>query len=141
MKALKRCALVLALLVASTPLLADDLTGSDFFLCTAVQATVCLESGDCESGPPWILNIPQFIQVDLKNKKLSTTRASGENRSTQIKHLERDGGLIILQGAEGGRAFSFFITEETGLTSIAVAASGKSVAAFGACTPMSGPGK
>ena len=92
--------------------------------------------GECAGGPSWILNIPQFIEVDLNERTLSTTAASGELRSTRIKNLEREDGVIVVQGFEQGRAFSFLITEETGMASIAVARDGLGVVVFGACTPM-----
>jgi hypothetical protein len=114
----------------------DDLTGQDHILCTAVQATKCTADGDCTSEPPWNLNIPQFLEVNLKDRKVSTTPASGENRATPIKSLERENGLILLQGTEGGRAFSFVIVENTGMASIAVARDALTVSVFGACTPM-----
>ena len=128
--------LAAGLLVLATNVKADELTGADRFLCSAAQATVCSIDGSCASEPPWKLDIPQFIEVDLGEKTLSTTEASGENRSTPIKNLERDEGMIVLQGYENGRAFSFVIAEEDGMASIAVARDGLSVAVFGACTPM-----
>lgn len=115
---------------------ADDLTGSDRLLCAAVQATYCLEDGDCAIDLPWNLNIPEFIEIDLVEKRLSTTAASGSNRATAIEHLSRQDGIIVLQGFEMGRAFSFVITEETGQLSVAVAREGRVVAVFGACTPL-----
>jgi hypothetical protein len=115
---------------------ADDLRGADKILCTSVQAMVCLADGDCEIGAPWSWNIPQFIEVDLTAKKMSSTKASGEVRSTPIKNLEREGGQIFLQGVERGRAFSFAIDEETGMVSAAVAREGAAVSVFGACTPL-----
>jgi hypothetical protein len=131
----KLCCSALAALLAG-PALADDLRGSDRFLCTAVQATVCVMGGDCEVGSPWDYNIPQFIEVDLEAKKLSTTKSSGEGRSTPIRSIEREGGTIFLQGMEGGRAFSFVIAEETGMVSVGVARDGVTVGVFGACTPL-----
>ena len=127
--------MILAGCVAVTPAAADDLEGADAILCTAVQATRCFADGDCVSGPPWNWNIPQFIRVDLKSKELSTTKASGEYRTTPIKNYIREDGLIILQGTQNARAFSFVIAEESGMTSIAVAGDGLSVTVFGACTP------
>ena len=124
------------LVLVATTLPADDLTGSEQFLCSSVEVTICTALGPCASEPPWNLNVPQFIEVDLKAKTLSTTEASGENRSTPIKNLERHGGLIFLQGVEKGRAFSFVIAEEDGMASIAVARDGLSVSVFGSCTPM-----
>ena len=124
--------------IASLPAAAsaDDLTGQDRILCTAVEVTRCLESGSCSSELPWNLNIPQFIEIDLKAKTFSTTKASGENRATAIRTQIREEGLLVLQGFEAGRAFSFVIHEESGMASVAVARDGLTVSIFGACTPM-----
>jgi hypothetical protein len=126
---------MLVLGASMLPASADDLTGVDRFLCAAVQATKCTES-DCDVAPPWTWNIPQFIEVDLRSKTLSTTKASGEARSTPVKHLERENGLIVMQGTEAGRAFSFVIKEQTGFASMAVAREGVTVGVFGSCTPL-----
>jgi hypothetical protein len=126
----------LVVALAASGLWADDLTGASRFLCASVQATKCVEGGACGIDLPWNLNIPEFIEVDLTAKKLSTTAASGENRATPIAHLARENGLIVLQGFEMGRAFSFVITETTGHVAVAVATEGRAVAVFGACTPL-----
>ena len=122
---------------AMLPAWADNLKGADRFLCASVLATRCTEE-DCETAPPWSWNIPEFIEVDLRARTMSTTRASGEARATPVKHLERESGLIVLQGTEAGRAFSFVITEETGALSAAVAREGITVGVFGSCTPIPG---
>jgi hypothetical protein len=127
---------VLLLMLAASPALADDLTGSRTVLCTTVQTTVCFDEGECITGPPWRWNIPQFIIVDLEQGELRTTKASGENRTTPIKNMERSDGQIVLQGVELRRAFSFVIHESSGEASIAVALDGVAIAAFGACTPF-----
>jgi len=115
---------------------ADDLTGVSRFLCASVQATVCSADGECVVDLPWNLNIPEFIEVDLETKALSTTAASGENRTTPIEHLKRIDGSIVFHGFEMGRAFSWVITESTGLVTAAVATDGLAVSVFGACTPL-----
>ena len=120
----------------SSAAFADDLTGQNRILCTAVEVTRCMESGTCSSELPWNLNIPQFIEIDLTAKTFSTTKASGENRATAIRTQIREEGLLVLQGFEAGRAFSFVIHEESGMVSVAVARDGLTVSIFGACTPM-----
>ena len=122
---------IAALFTVPTP--ADDLRGADKLLCTAVQATRCSADDECRSGPPWNWNIPQFIEVDLKKKKLAA--ASGENRVTPIKNLERNDDVLYLQGVEGGGAFSFVIDEATGSLSVAVATQAGTTMVLGACTP------
>ena len=115
---------------------ADDLSNQNLILCTAVTAMHCHEDGECVTDVPWNLNIPQFVQINLNAKTLSTTKASGENRSTPIRTLTREKGEICLQGYEGGRAFSFVINESSGLMAVGVAADGRVVSVFGACTPI-----
>jgi len=134
----KYAAMAVAFWIVSTAVPADDLTGAKVFLCSTATVSACSDDGECTSGLAWNLNIPQFIEVDLAKKVLSTTEASGENRSTPIKNLERENGLIILQGAENGRAFSWVITEETGVATVSVAKDGQGVVVFGACTPIPG---
>jgi hypothetical protein len=138
MKRLRVSGLVVMLALTVPVVWADDLTGSSKFLCAAVQATQCREGGECGIDLPWNLNIPQFIQVDLDAKRLSTTQASGQNRATAIAHLSRADGFIVLQGFEMGRAFSFVIAEQTGRATVTVATGGRAVVVFGACTPLSG---
>ncbi|MDH3626752.1 MAG: hypothetical protein OEV00_02670 [Acidobacteriota bacterium] len=127
---------ILALLVTASISMADDLTGADAILCSAAQATICDEEEGCESGPPWAWNIPLFIEIDLAKKTMGTTAASGEDRSTPIRTLERTDGMIFLQGIEQGRAFSFVIDETHGLMTVAVAREAATVSVFGACTPI-----
>ena len=135
------CGLTFAviLVLAGQPAWADDLTEANRFLCAAVQATVCYEDGECEIDLPWNLNIPAFIEVDFDAKRLSSTTASGLNRTTPIKHVDRQDGTIVLQGFEMGRAFSWVITEATGQVTVAVAFEGAAVAVFGSCTPLESP--
>src|SRR5215475_5261902 len=136
MRLIHRSFWIAAALALPASALADDLKNQQLILCTAVTAMHCHEDGDCTVDVPWNLNIPQFIQINLEKKTLSTTKASGENRSTPIRNLVREGGQIVLQGLEGGRAFSFVINEESGLLSVGVAADGRVVSVFGACTPI-----
>jgi len=143
MKPLRVSGLVVMLALTAPVVWADDLTGSSSFLCAAVQATKCLEGGECMIDVPWNLNIPEFIEIDLNAKRLSTTQASGQNRATTIEHLSRRDGTIVLQGFEMKRAYSFVITEQTGRVAVAVATEGRVVSVFGACTTLTsaaGPG-
>jgi len=68
---------------------------------------------------------------------MTTTKASGLNRSTEAKSVERADGTITLHGTQAGRAFSAVITEATGVITLAVALDDTGVIIFGACTPLS----
>jgi hypothetical protein len=131
-------ALVMVLVMAGHATWADDLTGAGRFLCASAQATVCFEDGECAADLPWNLNVPEFIEVDLVDRRLSTTAASGSNRTTPIEHIVRQNGVIVIHGFEAGRAFSWVISETTGRLTATLAADGASVAVFGTCTPLPG---
>ena len=81
-------------------------------------------------------NVPDFIEVDLEAGMLKTTEASEENRQTPISRIIREDGLIVLQGLEMGRAFSFTIEEAGGTMTAVAARNGLFVGAFGVCTPL-----
>ena len=121
-------------LAVSGAVTAEDVTEVTRMVCASGQAQICLESGDCYSAIPWELAVPDFVIIDTKKGTISTTKASGLNRSTEFTKSERREGLIHLQGVEGGRAFSFVIHEKTGRLTAAIARDGLSVTVFGACT-------
>ena len=115
--------------------LADNLTGAENLLCTSVKAMECYADGGCIDGEPEIWNVPRFVRVDWNQKMLATTEASGENRTTPIERVEREGDRVFLQGAEEGRAFSVTLNESTGLASTGIAMDGHVVSVFSYCTP------
>lgn len=114
---------------------ADDLTGEDEYLCAAASVIVCFDDGACESATPWELDVPQFINVDMDERRLSTTKASGENRETMVDTVKQTDGKIYLQGVDRGRAYTLVIDEETGFLTVAVVRDDLTVTVFGACTP------
>lgn len=137
----KTCAVPSALLfvvacLAAGSTAADPLGDARDVLCTVLDVHVCVEAAGCADVLAEELNVPRFIQVDTQDKKLSTTEASGEQRETVVDSVQRDAGQITLQGVESGRAFSLFISESSGLATFASAAEGRSVSAFGICTPL-----
>jgi len=131
---IRKLTIAAGLLVASGAALADNLAGIDRLVCASGQAQICLENGECYSSTPWELSVPDFVVIDTKKGVISTTKASGEDRTTQFAKSERVDGVIYLQGTEGGRAFSLVIHEATGKLTVAIARDGLTVTVFGACT-------
>jgi len=131
-----RITVALVLLAAFASVLADDLTGVKRFVCAPAQVNICYEDGSCISAMPWDVDVPRFLEIDLKQKSVATTEASGENRVTPIQSMSEDDDAIYLQGVENGRAFSFVINKSSGFMSVAVAREYLTVTGFGACTPI-----
>jgi hypothetical protein len=125
----------LAALLGAGGAAADDLSAARDILCSTQQVHVCRDAAGCEDVLAADLNIPQFLRIDTRAGKLSTTPASGENRETAAESVSRADGQLVLQGVEAGRAFSLFIDEASGWATFAAAANGRSVTVFAACTP------
>lgn len=130
----RKLSIASTMLIAAGLASAENVTGVDKMICAAAQAQICLETGQCYAATPQELAVPDFILIDTRKQTVSTTRASGAGRSTEFTYLGREGGLISLQGVEGGRAFSFVIDELTGRLTAAIARDGLTVTVFGACT-------
>jgi len=133
---MKKFTLACVALLTSAAAVAENLDGVDKMICSAGQAQICLETAECYSATPWELSIPDFVVIDIKKKTVSTTKTSGLNRSTTFGKVDREDGLIYLQGIDGGRAFSFVIDEATGRLTAAIARDGLSVTVFGVCTDV-----
>jgi hypothetical protein len=131
---------VALLIAASPPAVADDLTGANRLLCSVVTISRCYIDGCLDDTPDGAL-VPQFVIIDLGAKLVSTTPASGQNRSTPLESIRREGGLIVLQGLENGRAFSFVIAEKSGNASVAIAREDLVLAVSAACTVAPAPQK
>ena len=113
---------------------ADNLEGVNEMICAPAQVQICIENDTCYSATPAELGVPDFVSIDTKKKTISTTKSSGQNRSSPFTSILKSDGLIYLQGIEGERAFSFVIEEASGRMTVAVARDGISVIVFGACT-------
>ena len=131
---MKKLAMLLAGATIAGIASADSVFGVDDMVCAAGQVQICLEYDNCYAASAAELAIPDFVVIDTKAKKISTTRSSGDNRSTPFTSFSRTEGVIFLQGMESGRAFSFVIDEATGRMTVAVSRDGITVTVFGACT-------
>ena len=114
---------------------ADDVSGSDSLLCYGLSAARCEIGEACEAVAPWQLNLPDFVKLDLRGKRIQTTAASAEQRETPLQNVQRNNGNILIQGVQGERAFSWVISETSGEGTLSVAGHGQGVTVFTVCTP------
>ena len=136
--AMRSCGLMLATALFSGSLWADDLTGSDVLLCYGWSAAVCHIEGECDNSTPWDLNMPDFLKLDLEAGIAETTATSPVERETELRTVEREDGIIVLQGRQGDGAFSWLISEATGEGTLTVSTPGDGIVIFTLCTPTEG---
>jgi hypothetical protein len=115
---------------------ADDISGSDSLLCYGLAATRCELGKACEAVAPWQLNLPDFVKLDLRGKRIHTTAGSAEERETPLQSVQRANSTILIHGAQGERAFSWLIDEVSGDGTLSVAGHGQGVTVFTVCTAV-----
>ena len=90
----------------------------------------------CEAVAPWQLNLPDFVKLDLRGKRIHTTAGSAEERETPLQSVQRANSTILIHGAQGERAFSWLIDEVSGDGTLSVAGHGQGVTVFTVCTAV-----
>ena len=136
MSRLERLGLVIVLCSAvAGPAAASDFDGSRALLCAPSDVIECGAGGECQRVTLEAMNIPRFIHVNFKKKRLSGKLETGEE-TTAVQNVQKVDGRTILQGAERGRGWSLVIDQETGHMSGAIAGDGAGFVLLGACTPQ-----
>ena len=122
-------------LAVSSAAAAADFDGSRDLLCVPTDAIQCEGAGNCFRVAVEEVNLPRFVNVEFKQKRLRGTLLGGEEQTTAIQNvLTPVDGRTILQGAENGRGWSMTIDQTTGDMSVAIAGDDIGFILFGVCT-------
>jgi hypothetical protein len=134
----KTILLILALLlIGGLPchVLAGDFDGSKPLLCAVTETIECTPDGECLRGEAENIDIPPFLKINVKKRRISGTRQDGTVRTTEIKNVEHMDGKLILQGVQNGKGWTMVISEATGKATITASDDQLGFVVFGACTP------
>ena len=128
-------AVVLMMVTLPLTVSADDFDGSKPLICAAIYSAEC-HAGDqeCVTGAPWMINLPVFIEIDFKAKKLSTTKAHENPRISNISQVGKlNEGHTTVQGTDDEYVWSMLIAEETGSMTLTISGEATGYIIFGAC--------
>lgn len=107
--------------------------GSSPLLCVPIEIMECGAGEGCLETTPEDVSIPQFIRIDFGKKKASGTLENGEVREVDIERMERENGMLVLQGGQQGRGWSVTIGEDTGKMTLTASGDRYGFIIFGAC--------
>jgi hypothetical protein len=113
-----------------------DFDSSKPLLCAVIETIECDAGKGCSETTVEIMNIPQFIWIDMEKSKISGKVEGGKQEDTVIKNFEQVDGKLIMQGGEGGRGWSMVIQESTGKLSATISGDQAGFVIFGACTTL-----
>jgi hypothetical protein len=128
----------IAILLAASGLFLVPLAGaagqkyddSTPFSCVPTIVIECVSTGECRPGTPQSNNLPDFFEVNLKEK---TIGAEEKKRVSSIKEIDRSNNELTLYGSESGHSWILMIRENTGRMSASITGDGESFVIFGIC--------
>ena len=123
--------------------LAGEFDGSQKLYCALMDTVQCLPGGECQEIEAEEVNLPNFLVIDFKKEKITTTKARGNKRTSKIENKKQVDGKLIVQGAEDGAegvkdglGWSIAINETTGKMVLTGSGDDVGFVFFGACTPQ-----
>jgi hypothetical protein len=131
-----RLSILVFICIFVTPglVVAGDFDGSKPLICALIETFECAVGEECQRALPSDIDVPQFLKLDFKRKKISGTTEDGESRTSPIESMIHLDGNLILQGVQNGRAWSMVINESTGKCIISASDDQTGFIVFGACT-------
>jgi hypothetical protein len=103
-------------------------------ICAVGQAIGCEPCAPCERNLPAAINLPTLMRIDpVRRVVISRSQTGGERRSDigSITTLET---TAILQGVDGGNAWSMHVDLQNGRFSLTSAGNDEAFIAFGSCS-------
>ena len=90
------------LLIFGVPytVLAGSFDGSKTLLCAPQSAVECGPDGSCQQVSPTSVNLPDFFQIDFKEKMITRVTGSEKHRGSKIKNMEVLDSKLVLQDRE-----------------------------------------
>jgi hypothetical protein len=135
MNSVKRAVILTGLMGMTTSAMAADFDGSKSLICASQAANECIAGKHCGHVAPASINIPDFFDINVKDKVITGTAAK-----TPIERVEHLDGKLVLQGADDGVegvrdgiGWTMTIDEESGKMSLSALGDGFAVVVFGAC--------
>ena len=107
--------------------------GSSPLLCVPIEIMECAADEGCFESTAEVASIPQFIRIDFGKMKASGTLENGAVREVDIERMERENGMLVLQGGQQGRGWTVTIGEDTGRMTLTASGDRYGFIVFGAC--------
>ena len=124
-------AAVLGFIAGSTSASAIDT--QEAIQCAIMETVACGPRMGCETGGADLVNLPDFIQVDIPEGQVTGNRLDGSELSTQIERVEELEGATIIQGGEEGLGWTILLNAETGHLTVSGSRDDVGFLIFGAC--------
>ena len=105
------------------------------YACSVAEIFECTAVAGCQRVSAAQANLPPFVTLDVKQKRLFSGLFGGEGLF-EPGDVYEDPNVLILHGRHGLLTWTAVVDKATGQMSMSIANLGKTYAQFGACTPQ-----
>ncbi len=112
---------------------ASAIDTNEVMQCAIMEAVICGPRMGCETGGADMINLPNFVQIDIKGGQITGNRPDNTELATQIERVESLEGSIIIQGGEEDLGWTILVDEETGGMTVSGSRGDEGLIIFGAC--------
>ncbi len=99
--------------------------------CALTKAYQCTSENGCKEASIQEMQLPRFIQIDLKNKTMNSLDKKVA-RVTHFKDIDHVEDMLVLHGTEK-RGWSMTMGETSGNLTLSASGDGESFVVFGSC--------
>lgn len=112
---------------------ASALNTEEVIHCAIIEAVSCELRMGCETGGADMVNLPNFVQIDIPGGQVTGNRPDGTELATPIERIENLDGSTIIQGGEEGVGWTILLSEENGNMTVSGSSGDEGLIIFGAC--------
>jgi hypothetical protein len=105
------------------------------YACSVAEIFECTAVAGCQRVSAAQANLPPFVTLDVKQKRLFSGLFGGEGLF-EPGDVYEDPNVLILHGRHGLLTWSAVVNKATGQMSMSIANLDKTYAQFGSCTPQ-----
>ena len=134
MKSFKTLLALTSIIGLSAPAAFAQLDSGQPILCVIMEAKSCEARSTCESGGAALVNLPDFVTIDVDAGKLAGKRPDGTDLMTPIERMETADEVLMLQGGENGVGWSITLNMDNGRMIVSASTDEAGMLLFGACT-------
>lgn len=107
--------------------------GSKPFTCAVIDVASCAPGSDCTRDSAAADNLPQFLTIDVQQRRIAGERPDGEALSTTIDQVGQANDLLVLEGIQDELSWTLNIGRSNGRMSLAAIGDQVGFVVFGAC--------
>jgi hypothetical protein len=123
--------------LVSPAALAAGFDGQHNLVCAATDVVACADGPGCAEARASVFELPDFMYVDFKNKRVFARSADAQNQvESPVRNLDVSEEALIIQGVENHQGWTLWVDRNSGRMTTSVSGGEANYVIFGVCTAI-----